>query len=289
MTPLTLRAFVLLVVMLLLGTPSAVKAAQSFDNCTGFIATVPVVIGSSGTWCLNQNLSTANSGGAAITVNTDNVTIDCNSFRLDGLAAGASTQEYGIEAGNRLNLTVRHCNVRGFLSGIYIFGSGGGHVVEDNRIDASTSFGIEVQGDGSVVRRNRVFNSGGSTFIADAYGIITDGSLSILDNTVSGVAATSGNNGYAYGIFTSANLSGVISGNRVRGLLKDGTHAALGIYNNTSDRLILRNNDLVGDGNLSSSGVVCYNTDGRLKDNEISGFGTAIGGCSNNGGNVIKP
>src|SRR5690242_4309124 len=91
--------------------PAAAAAAESYDNCSNTISSLPAVIATQGTWCLKGDLSTAITSGTAITINTNNVTIDCNNFKLGGLAAGAGTSTYGIFASNRLNATVRHCNV----------------------------------------------------------------------------------------------------------------------------------------------------------------------------------
>ena len=48
---------------------------------------------------------------AALQVTSNNVTLDCNHFKLGGLPAGAGTLAIGI-ASYRDNVTVRHCHVR---------------------------------------------------------------------------------------------------------------------------------------------------------------------------------
>jgi hypothetical protein len=290
MTRYKLCALVLLNLVLLAATRPA-HAAQSYDNCTGFIASVPTVISTQGTWCFNKDLSTNIGGGSAITIATNNVTLDCNDFKLGGLAAGTGTDATGIFADTRLNATVRHCNVRGFFVGIQLAGgsASGGHVIEDNRLDGNTAFGITVIGDGSVIRRNRVFDTGGSTFFADARGIQTTDSVDILDNTVSGAIARAAGGGDATGILTTDNLSGRIIGNGVSGLLKDGAGVAKAIRNDTSGRLTIRDNDLVGDASTGSKGMVCASANGSAKNNVISGFATGIDTCSDDGGNTIHP
>ena len=83
-----------------------VQAAESYDNCTGFIDSLPATISTQGTWCLRKHLYTSVTSGAAISVLTDNVTVDCNHFRLSGLGAGIGTNAVGISAGaSRLNAT----------------------------------------------------------------------------------------------------------------------------------------------------------------------------------------
>src|SRR5207344_3123760 len=134
------------------------------------ITSVPAQISTPGTWCLKKDIATAMTSGSAILIMTNNVTIDCNDFKLGGLAAGPGTLALGISARNQHNIAVRHCNIRGFYVGLeldYIVElgatGGGGHIVEDNRFDYNTSTGLWVEGDGSVVRRNRVFETGGAT------------------------------------------------------------------------------------------------------------------------------
>jgi len=276
--------------LLLLGlaaTSNVSHAAQSYDNCTGFITSIPFTISTQGTWCMNADLATAITSGVAISVGTNNVTIDCNDFKLGGLAAGAGTFAFGINAPNRDNVTVRRCNVRGFNVGINISG-GSGHIVEDSRADSNTTRGIIITGEGSIIRRNLVVATGGANIISSSFGIIADGSVDVLDNTINGVLA-SGNNTSAYGIFTIENSNGSISGNRVRGVVKNGIGVAFGIDNFNSGRITLRNNDVVSTNNTGSFGMRCSNGNGRAMSNHVSGFVNTIVDCTVGAGNEIQP
>src|SRR5690606_35329103 len=87
----------------LLPAPRPAAAAESFDNCSGFIDSVPAVIATQGVWCLRGNLATniGSGGSSAITIAANNVTIDCNHFKLGGLAAGNGSQADGIHASDR--------------------------------------------------------------------------------------------------------------------------------------------------------------------------------------------
>ena len=205
------------------------------------------------------------------------------------LAAGAGTLTNGIIAVGRFNATIRHCNIRGFYIGIYFYGGGGGHTIEDNRFDGNTAFGMYLLGDGSVIRRNRIFDTGDAIGTFDAYGIYVDGSIDILNNTVSGVVAAASGNGKATGIYSDHNLSGRIIGNGVSGLAKDGTGVSLGIYNLNSGYIILRNNDVVGDGTTGGIGLRCTTGSGGARDNVIGKFLTAIENCTDSGGNTVIP
>jgi parallel beta-helix repeat protein len=269
-----------------LSLPAApAHAAESYDACTGFVTTAPFAISTPGVWCLNKNLAMGAASGSAIIINASNVVLDCNDYKVDGIAAGAATAAYGITASNRMNVTVRNCNVLGFQQGIRLAGTGGGHVVEDNRVDASTYVGILTSGDGNTLRRNQVINIGGSTTKLVAYGISATGVTDVLDNTVAGVTATAGTESNAFGIFTSNDAGGSVNGNRIRDVVRAGTKAAYGIYNVGAVRMVLRNNDVAGDGSSSSVGIRCGGTGNRVRNSTISGFATALSGCGDATGN----
>ena len=294
----SLAGFVLFPIALLAtAVPLPARAAQSYDNCTGFIDTLPATISTQGTWCLRHDLSTAITSGNAITIATNNVTIDCNGFKLGGLAAGIDTLAYGIRANNLLNLTIRHCNVRGFHIGIYTTG-GGGHLIEHNSLDSNTVIGIDIvntpivfDGPSSIIRANQVIDTGSATLThrEAAYGIIAQNRVAVLDNTVNGVIAMSdAGEAWAYGIVTMYNSDGSVTGNRVRGLVGSGMGAAIGIYNGNSGYLVVRENDVQGNDVINSIGVRCENGRAIARDNIIAGFSTGIENCLSDG-NTLNP
>jgi hypothetical protein len=290
MTRFGVGSLALIVIALLLSQPRCAQAAQSYDNCTGFITSIPATISTQGTWCMKQDLTTAMTSGNAITIAANNVTIDCNDFKLGGLAAGVGTAAIGIYAIDRQNSTVRRCNIRGFEAGIFLESTfAGGNLVEDNRFDGNTYVAIRVDGDGSAVQRNRVFDTGGSTLGASAYGITSHYNVDIIDNTVSGVKPRTGGNGSGLGIQTYLNSSNTVRGNRVSRVLGDGGGTGLGIYNFSSSRVVLRDNDLIGDALASSIGLHCNDANGSAKNNVISGFATGLETCSDDGGNSVHP
>ena len=265
-------------------------AADSYDSCTSVITSLPATIASQGTWCLRGDLSTAQTSGAAIQINTNNVTIDCNQFKVGGSAAGTGTSAIGISSSGRSNITVRNCNVRGFFDGTLIDG-GSGHVVEDNRFEGNTQAGVVVRGDASVIRRNLIISSGRSTSpsVDNAYGISTQSAVDIIDNTVAGVAAQTGSNGSAYGILASS-ITGTgpsISGNRVRDLAPAGTGSARGISVGSNVPAVLSDNLVYGPG--AGIGIACVSGTGRARDNIINGFATGLSFCANAVGNDVTP
>ena len=184
-----------LAAVLLAASPARAETTQ----CTA-IPWLPYTITTQGIYCFTKHLATNMSSGNAITINTNNVTIDLNGWKLGGLAAGTGTSAIGIYAWKRKNITIRNGTIRGFYRGIWLDGSSPyttsqGHLVEDIRAEQNTYVGIDVRGRGSIVRRNQVVDTGGSTTYAtaSAYGIVLTGpGVRALDNDIIGTAATAG-------------------------------------------------------------------------------------------------
>lgn len=276
------------------GAPSA-YAAQSFANCTGFIDVLPTTITTQGTWCMRMDLNTAITSGNAVTIATNNVTIDCNDFKLGGLSAGLGTLASGIAALDKQNNTVRRCNIRGFWLGVNFAASDvtlGGHAVEDNRLDGNTGIGIVVRGNASVVRRNRVSNTGNSTVPnIDGMGILTQGSVDVIDNTVAGVNQISYPSFVIAGIFSWLNPNGQVLGNRVRGLVSNnGGSNIYGILASQSTRVTIRDNDVIAATTAGGLGLglFCADNTSLAIGNVISGFGTGINACQSNANTVLQ-
>ena len=260
--------------------PGAARA-ESFHTCAGVIATLPAVIATQGTWCLQQDLATSMASGDAITISVNNVTIDCNGFKLGGLGAGPATTTTGIRAQNRSNATVRHCTIRGFGRGVGLTGTGGGHVVEDNRLEGNTFVGIEVGGDGSVVRRNLVLDTGGSTITPGVTGVVAGEAVDVRDNIIDGLAPDAmWANATMTGLLLASNDRGAIVGNRIGGMASAGTGVALGIDNLGSDFITLADNQIVGDGRPGGIGITCSSAEGVARDNTVQNFATQIFNCT---------
>ena len=82
-----------LLVLLTLVVTVATARAETV-NCTA-ITSLPAVITVQGIYCFTGNLSTAITTGNAIEIQTNNVVLDLNGFKLGGLAAGAIIESCG--------------------------------------------------------------------------------------------------------------------------------------------------------------------------------------------------
>jgi len=267
--------------------PADAVAAESYANCTGFIDSVPATLTTQGNWCLRADLSSALASGAMITVATNNVVLDCNDFKLGGLAAGPGTAAVGILAVNRANLTVRNCNLRGFALGIQASGGDGGHLVERSRFDGNRLTAIFLHSPASMVRDNLVVDTGNTSLAAGTVVAINASSgTDIVDNAVYGVATIQAATD-VIGIRTDNNGNGAVVGNRVRGLSPGTGGVAYGIWDQTASRTVLSRNTVVGDGLANSVGIRCTSAIAGAHANTVAGFDTGIQSCATNG-NVIN-
>lgn len=275
-----------------LAFPTRALAAQGYDSCTGFIDSVPATITTQGTWCLRKDLSTSITTGNALTVATNNVTIDCNDFKLGGLAAGDASNAGGLFAEQRQNIAVRNCNIRGFRYGVRLQ-MGAGHVVERNRFDNNLSAGIYLfHTDNSVVRDNHVFDTGGHLDQGSTYGIYSHGgdAVRVTDNFVSGVVGLAGYDPIirTVGIYRANSEAGAggghptswITGNTVSGLGAGPGGRVNGFYavdhGNTEGRIVFAENHLALSSTVAGSyGVNCFpGIQVSMRDNMTWGFET---------------
>src|SRR5262245_9249924 len=220
MSTANLAAALLVVLAVALG---AVPAWAETVNCTP-ITSLPAVIPVQGVYCFTGDLSTAMTSGNAIAIQTNNVILDLNGFKLGGVAAGLGTQTFGIYALDRQNITIKNGTVRGFYWGILLEGSpaglgGAGHVVEDIRADRNTVVGIQVDGQANIVRNNLVVRTEGTTTLgdnADATGILIRGfGTRVLNNDV--IFTQAQGTGIARGIYFTSALIGFAVNNRITG------------------------------------------------------------------------
>ena len=273
----------LLLLVLGFALVAPVQAAESYDNCTGVITSLPATVSTQGVWCLQDNLSTGITTGAAITVAANNVTIDCNEFKIGGAAGGPATNAIGISANNRANLIVRRCFVRGFLDGIRLSGTSSGGLLEHNRLDANTSSGISLAGSNHQVLFNRIVDSGGRPGSVATNGILSTASESqITDNAIVGMTVDD-INGHVTGITASGDASEVAR-NFVAGLIRPSLGGVTGIETGGAINSSIHRNQLLN--GPERSGTAINSTAGnQCGNNSHSNWDSGVVGCLDGGGN----
>jgi parallel beta-helix repeat protein len=265
---------------------TGVARAESFGTCAGFIDSLPAVVSTQGTWCLRHDVSTAITSGMAIEVTTNNVTIDCNSFKIGGLAAGPGSLAYGIYVHSHQNVTVRNCTIRGFYYGMYLFGSG--FQVEDNRVDNNLWKGIGVFGEASRVVRNLVVDTGGGTGISSAIAI--HASADVIGNSVYNVFGNNAlTNTSATGIEIYTGRGHVVRDNNISGLINSGSGISTGIRVENATATVVDHNNMSRTGALGGQGVRIDGTNGFCNNNTIYNFATPLTGCTASSGNQSLP
>ena len=289
----TLRSLLMLsfAIAVLAGAANRALAAESYDSCVGDINTVPTVITTGGTWFLRHNVITAAINTRAVDIRTNNVTIDCNGFRLADAQAGPSTLSSGITAnGPYSNITVRNCTIIGFNFGIFLSGNppGGGHVIENNILSYSRPVGIRVDGAASIIRHNSVANTGGQPGSASGTGIVVNGGVDVVDNLVDGIAGDGSVAFSPYGITAGDNLStgSLIRGNRVRNLTPNGSgSSAIGIYVYSNGAWVRDN--LIGQQSSTNGVGISCSSETRVRDNIVKNYTLGFAGqCDDDKGNV---
>ncbi len=134
-------------------------------------ATVGSVISSCGNlsaantaYILSSSLSAT--GSTCLRITADNVTIDCNGYRITGSNASGT---YGIFT-NRFNTTIRNCNISNFATGIVLNGSANSTVSNVSSATTCNQNGGRGDGDG-IYMQNADFNSINGTNTSSIAGI----------------------------------------------------------------------------------------------------------------------
>jgi hypothetical protein len=173
------------------------------------ISSAPFTISTSGSYYLTKNLAV--SGGNAITVTTDDVTLDLNGFTISSKANPAAGSGVRL-SDSRRNITIRNGTIRGavefsggnfsgagFLDGISFAGLGPNNIlVIDLRVSGCLDDGIDLSTTGPTsVTRCVVHTVGGSGIVAGsvdscsarvcgASGIVADNATNSLGESTGG-------------------------------------------------------------------------------------------------------
>ena len=234
------KALGLAVALGTLGSAGRPASAETV-NCTA-IAAVPFTISSPGLYCLTVDIGTSAAGGAAILIDADGVVLDFNGHELKGPTAFATgTSILGVQVMPHRNVTIHNGTVRGFVEGIHVDDASSasrGHIIEDLHVERAMRIGISVEGNGILVRRNVVLDTGTQAALNAAgqpKGIRVNGDdVRVVDNDVSHFSATAGKTASAIAISGDQNFA---IGNRIVAAAPCGLSLS-GSHNKYRDNLV---------------------------------------------------
>lgn len=268
----------LMAALLLLALAAPAPAAESYASCSGFINALPTTLSSPGRYCVNKDLTTAITSGSAILVTANNVTIDCNGFRVGNLGAGTSSGAAGVTTG-KINTRVTGCHFRGFRYGVAGTAAHGLRL-DRNIFEASVWYGALINGDGVVVRDNRFLDIGaGSTVQTQALAITGGGE--VRGNIIEGVVSPT--------VATGMQVTGtaVILDNTIRGLSAPTARNAIVLGD--VGRYIVERNRLQSTVNSGAPFTCGATIETLIRDNAILGYSGSWPECFDGGGNDQYP
>jgi hypothetical protein len=254
----------LLLLALLCSGHAAPSLAQSL--CTS-IESLPATISEPGNYCLIGNQTVSLTSGDALTINANNVVLDCVNFSITNTAASASGSSNGININGRNTVTVKNCRVLGgFAHGIRAsqnnsLANANYYInILDNYVAGPYTTGIYANGSAIEIRDNRVYDVGGQTN-GYAAGIRVAGSTVagqprfhlVRGNLVAGTWTKYTN---AYGILLDNSVAAIVLENGVSGTTSTnpsyrsyGVRTLGGTYNRITD------NHVVGGGRTNDYGI----------------------------------
>ncbi len=264
----------LLAAAVLLGSP-AVAFAQ---DCTE-IAAVPATISAPGKYCLAKDFTINSTTAKAITINTNDVTLDCRGHMLKNTATSNAGSSAGIFLNSRNNVTIQHCRViGGFQTGIDVFqnlsvANKNYYIqVQDNYVAGPFWMGIRAYGSAVEVTGNKVYDIGGQ-LNQYAIGIRVGGSSVangfkmqvVRDNTVIG---TNSPYSAAYGIFSDGSIGAAFLDNGVAGTTAATGKVAYGVYVGGQHNR-LSDNHITGTGAPGEVGIFTSDSTSSCFDNYL--------------------
>lgn len=258
-------------------------------TCTE-ITTVPYTISKPGAYCLVGHLSKSLSSGAAVSINANDVRLDCNGFAMINTSSAGSA--VGILSAARNNLVVENCRVKGFYKGIVIDPKSSDIAIRDNVVQNARYIGIMVWSSRSQVTGNTVadmsYASGTAQgiYVAPYSPTSTSQNIVVKGNRVVGISGMTN----IQGIRIDRAEAPLVADNYVGGLAPNASGKAYGIMVNDSGRAIVKGNTIASNTglNLIALGLATVNG-GVCLGNSFAGAKTfGLGSCSYSKGNIYK-
>lgn len=240
---------------------------------TGF----PATISAAGKYCLADDVTVDSPGIKAITINANDVTLDCDGHTLKNLATSNNGTSVGVYLFAQNNVVIRNCRIiGGFAHGIHAnqdntsFNQNYYIDIKDNYVAGPYHHGIWVYGSAVEVTGNRVYDIGGQ-LNRDGIGIRVGASSvgfrlhTVMDNFVAGTNSPYRN---AFGIYSDNSQGGIFVRNGVVGSSGHDSFGSYGFriggsYNRVTD------NHVTGSGKANDKGIFSSHESTSCYDNYL--------------------
>jgi len=291
----------------LLALATAPAAFAETTSCLG-VGALPATLTAPGHYCLGSDVDVAGDDTYAITLNGNDIVLDCNGHRLRSTATTSNTIGVYIFNG-AMRATVRNCRVEGFGTGIlaeYTMTDAPRVLrIHGNHVSRSRGTGIDGRGSGILVEDNQVVDSLGSAsrnpvgiVLSGHSGGIATGNV-IRNNTVTGFKPEfPGPSNLSVGIQFSYQQGIQVEGNTVMGLYARTGAGVYGMTGGNGTGNSIRGNTIVTPPPLPSpfdggnyygvflQGPVEDQATHVCVDNRVGHFGTNLSGCGNSANNT---
>ena len=247
---------------LLLAAIALAPITAAAENCTQ-ITSLPATIGAPGKYCLVDSHTVNMTTGNAITIASNDVTLDCDGNTIKNTAVANDGSSTGVYANSRNGITVENCRIMGgFTNGIDLFQFNSGananyySTIRDNQDGGAYYHGIRAYGSALEITDNRVYDIGGQAGTY-AIGLRVGGSANAFRlHVVRGnyIAGTNSPFSAAYGIFSDNSLVSAFLDNGIVGTSAKAGKVAYGMYIKGQHNR-LTDNHIVGTGSPSEVGI----------------------------------
>jgi len=191
------------------------SCADGFDNdgdgdtdtadsdCPNLIASCPYTIDVPGNYQLAGNLT---STGTCITINANDVTLDCENQSITGQDV---TSTYGVTVSGKQNVTIQNCIVKDYYFGIDLRSGASNNTISNNTLEGNLD-GIQISNSNNNEISNNAVNSNGYTGIFLNYSSSNTVTENTVNNSHQGIYVYySSDNTLTSNIITSNNIGGI--------------------------------------------------------------------------------
>ena len=275
----------LLAAVMLAPLPAAAQACTQINS-------LPATLNSPGKYCLAASHTVNMTSGNAITIASNDVTLDCDGNTIKNTATSNNGSSTGVYVSSRNGITIKNCRiVGGFTNGIDMFQLLSGananyyNTIQDNQVAGPYHHGIRAYGSAVEIVNNRIYDIGGQ---ANSYaiGIRVGGSANAYRlHVVRGnyIAGTNSPYTAAYGIFSDNSLVSAFLDNGIVGTSAKTGKIAYGMYIKGQHNR-MTDNHVVGTGSPGEVGILSDDNTSSCFDNYMR-ITTATQNCDASFGN----